>query len=84
MTDHDDRGRVSEADDPLLARLAEQVTRRLQAGERVDADDYIDRYPARAGSIRGLLSVLHELAALGRSIAGRRQARPEGDTKGRP
>jgi hypothetical protein len=67
-----DAGHESEVEDPLLASLAEQITCRLQAGDPVDADDYAGRYPARGGSIRGLLSVLGDLAALGRSMARRR------------
>ena len=67
-----DGGHESEAEDPVLAGMAEQVTRRLQSGDPVDADDYVGRYPARAGSIRGLLSVLDDLTALGRSMARRR------------
>jgi hypothetical protein len=67
-----DAGRESEAEDPILAGLAEQVTRRLQSGDPVDVDDYVGRYPARAGSIRRLLSVLDDLTALGRSMARRR------------
>ena len=71
MTDPE-AGHESEAEDPILAGLAEQVTRRLQSGDPVDVDDYVGRYPARAGSIRGLFSVLHDLTALGRSMARRR------------
>lgn len=67
-----DAGHESEAEDPVLARLAEQVTRRLQSGDRVDAEDYVGRYPSRAGSIRRLVSVLDNLTALGRSMALRR------------
>jgi hypothetical protein len=84
MIDREDVDRTSEAEDPVLAGLAEQVTCRLQSGELVDADDYIDRFPARAGSIRGLLSVLHDLTALGRSMARLRPLRSEDDGNGPP
>jgi hypothetical protein len=71
MTDPE-AGHESEAEDPILAGMAEQATRRLQSGDPVDVDDYVGRYPARAGSIRRLLSVLDDLTALGRSMARRR------------
>ena len=67
-----DLSRELEVDDPDLARLAEQVTRRLQSGDLVDADDYANQDPARAGWIRELLSVLDDLTALGRAMARRR------------
>ena len=69
MTDPDECDRASEADDPALARLAEQVTCRLQAGDEVVDDEYVRQYPARAGSIRGLLYVLNDLTALGRLMS---------------
>jgi hypothetical protein len=83
MTDHDDHASDCGAVDPVLAGLTEQVTRRLQSGEAVDADDYADQYPAWAGPLRGLLPTLHGLAALGRSVARRRAHRPDRDGDGR-
>jgi serine/threonine-protein kinase len=83
VTDHDDNASGCGAVDPVLAGLAEQVTRRLQSGEVVDPDDYADQYPSWAGPLRGLLPTLHSLAALGRSVARRRIHRPERDVDGR-
>jgi serine/threonine-protein kinase len=54
--------------DPELAELAEEITRRLQAGDAVDLDDYGARYPEWAGPIRRLMPVLREMAELGRSV----------------
>jgi serine/threonine-protein kinase len=56
--------------DPALADLAEEVTRRLQAGEAFDPDDYEARHPQWAGQIRRLLPILEEMAELARSVAG--------------
>jgi serine/threonine-protein kinase len=84
MTDHDDSASDCGAVDPVLAGLAEHVTRRLQSGEAVDADDYAARYPAWAGPLRGLLPTLYGLAALGRSVARRRAHRAEPDRDARP
>jgi hypothetical protein len=50
---------------PELAALTEQITRRLQAGERVLAEDYIARYPAWAESIRRLFPAVRDLVRLG-------------------
>jgi hypothetical protein len=62
-------------DDTAPARLAEQITRRLQAGELVDPDDCARQNPAWADSIRGLLPTLNDLTELGRSLARRRRRR---------
>ena len=58
-----------------LAELSEQITRRLQAGDPVEADDFLDRYPSCSAPIRGLLPTLRELAELGRSVSRGRRAR---------
>jgi hypothetical protein len=52
---------------PTLAKLIELLTRRLQSGEKVDADEFVELYPARAHSIRMLLPTLFDLAELRRS-----------------
>lgn len=55
--------------DPALARLAEAMTRRLQAGEACDVEALDGLDPAQAGPIRDLLPTLHDLAELGRRRA---------------
>jgi hypothetical protein len=74
MTDRDDNASDYGAVDPVLAGLAELVTRRLQSGEAVDPDDVAAQYPAWAGPLRGLLPTLQSLAALGRSVTRRRES----------
>lgn len=58
---------------PELAELAEEITRRLQAGEAVDFDDYAVRYAEWASSIRHLMPILREMAELGRSVVAGKQ-----------
>jgi serine/threonine-protein kinase len=53
--------------DAILAEIAEELTRRLQAGERLDLEPYLARYPDRADTIRQLLPALERLADLGGS-----------------
>jgi hypothetical protein len=53
--------------DQTLADLTEQISFRLQAGERVHAEDYARRYPAYASLIRWLLPALRILVAFGRA-----------------
>jgi hypothetical protein len=65
-------GHEGDTVDPVLAKLVEQITCRLQSGERVDSDIVAGHYPAQAGSICELLSVLTDLTALGRITTGRR------------
>jgi eukaryotic-like serine/threonine-protein kinase len=68
--------RSSGALDPGLAELAEEITRRLQAGDVVDPEDYAARHPEWAGSIRRLMPILREMADLGRSVVGAGDERP--------
>ena len=68
--------RSSGALDPELAELAEEITRRLQAGDVVDPEDYAARHPEWAGSIRRLMPILREMADLGRSVVGAGDERP--------
>lgn len=72
-----DAHHMPDADDPVLADLAERITCRLQSGDSVEADHYIGQYPARAGVIRGLVALLDDLTALGRSMAHRRARNPD-------
>lgn len=60
--------------DPLLMELAEEITCRLQAGERVDIEEYAGRHPEWADSLRRLEPVLRGMAEMGRSFAGVREA----------
>jgi serine/threonine protein kinase len=60
--------------DPALAELAEEITRRLQAGEAVDLNDYAARYPEWIGAIRRLLPVLREMADLARCVGDEAEA----------
>ena len=78
MTDFGANDPASDEGSPL-AELSEQITRRLQAGDPVEADDFLDRYPSCSAPIRGLLPTLRELAELGRSISRDRRARRFGD-----
>jgi hypothetical protein len=56
--------------DPELAELAERLASRIQAGERVDVEDYVRRYPEWAKTIQKLMPAIHDLTALGRLLAG--------------
>jgi eukaryotic-like serine/threonine-protein kinase len=51
----------------ILAEVAEELTRQLQAGVAVDVEAYVARHPEHAGPIRHLLPALERLADLGRS-----------------
>jgi serine/threonine-protein kinase len=64
----DDLSRMDVDPDPALAELAEEMTRRLQSGERVDVEDYVARYPDWAGQIRRLVPVLRGMVEIGRSV----------------
>lgn len=52
--------------DPALAELAEEITRRLQSGEAVEADAFATLHPELADPIRELLPTMHDLMELGR------------------
>ena len=56
--------------DPKLAKLAAWLARRIQAGEQVDVDDYVRRYPKWAKTIQKLLPAIRDLTALGRALPG--------------
>ena len=55
-------------EDPELAALSEEITRRLERGEIVDLNEYQRAYPYLAAPIRGLIPTLHTLVMLGRAI----------------
>src|SRR6202034_3042907 len=62
VSEHDDDGeQITWETDPGLARLAEQITRRILAGEVVLAEDYIERYPQWAESLCELFPALRVL-----------------------
>jgi serine/threonine protein kinase len=58
------------APDQALGRLIEEVTVKLQAGEAVDVEAYIRRYPEHAEPLRRLLPPLRLLADLGHAPVG--------------
>ncbi len=60
--------------DVVLAELAEEFTNRVQAGEPVDVESYVQRYPEQAERLRRLLPALALLDDLGRSVS----ASPDG------
>jgi hypothetical protein len=67
------------ADEDLeLAALTEEITRRLERGEIVDANEYQQAHPGLAAPIRGLIPMLHTLVELGRA------AHPVPGTNGHP
>jgi serine/threonine-protein kinase len=63
----------SEEDDGVLADLVAEITDRLHAGERVDVDEYLDRYPERAERLRRLLPALEVLDGMSASTPAERQ-----------
>ena len=63
---------VLDADDPILAELADVLANRLVAGIPIDTADYAQIYPDLAHSIRKLVPTMQELIAVGRLSAPRR------------
>jgi hypothetical protein len=61
-----------EGADPELAELALSLAIRIQAGERVDVEDYVRQHPEWAKTIQELMPAIHDLSALGRVLAGDR------------
>jgi serine/threonine protein kinase/Flp pilus assembly protein TadD len=55
--------------DPVLGRLIDVLTARLQAGEAVDAEAVAREHPEYAAELRGLLPALAALGELSRSAA---------------
>lgn len=61
-----------ESDDPeiiSLAQLTEEVTRRLESGESVNAAECLTTTAADTGPIRELLPTLQAMVSLGEQIA---------------
>ena len=52
---------------PALARLIDELTARLQAGEVIDADALAGEHPEYAAELRELLPALRAMADLSRS-----------------
>jgi serine/threonine protein kinase/tetratricopeptide (TPR) repeat protein len=55
----------SQPADPEFERLIEQITARLQDGERIDLEQLADEHPAYADEVRDLLPALEMLARIG-------------------
>src|SRR5262249_47758592 len=55
--------------DALLADLFEEIANKLQAGQPVDLEAYVQKYPEHGEQLRRLLPAMHMLADLGRSAA---------------
>ncbi len=53
----------------VLGLLIEELTAKLQAGEPVDVELYVQEHPEHAERLRELVPALHMLADLGRSAA---------------
>ena len=70
--------------DPVLAKLTEQITRKLQAGEVVEFEDYARRYPRWAGPIRRLLPTLLQLSELDHATEPTRGERPSHESPAPP
>ena len=67
MTDREEGETADGGEDRPLARLAEQITRRLQSGDPVDVWEILDRHPAHTDQILALIPTLRELTQLGRA-----------------
>ena len=60
-----DRSDSSERSDPALDNILEELTERIQIGDPIKMDNYVDRYPEFAEQIRRLVPALAVLAELG-------------------
>jgi serine/threonine-protein kinase len=60
---------ITKGSDPVLDDVIEEVANRLQAGEPVDAEAILARYPERADSIRRLLPAIEVMAEFGVSAS---------------
>jgi serine/threonine protein kinase len=65
--------------EPGLATLLEAVTRRIEVGEAVDAEQLAMEYPAWANSIRGLVPTIQGLARAGKGSGGEASGQPPGN-----
>jgi hypothetical protein len=89
MIDHDELVLAGNDPDPILLELTDQITERLQAGEPVDAADYVEHYPQWAGAIGKLLPTMNELVDYGRAVdrgrrRGKHQVNPNDATDHKP
>src|SRR5260370_40768711 len=62
--------------DQALGVLVEELTARIQAGQPIDVQGYVEAHPEHAERLRQLLPALHRLADLGRSASGAPSALP--------
>ena len=74
MTEQSDTQGQGAETNPRLAELTDEITRRLQAGEVIDAEAYAALHPDCAGTIRELLPTMHQLIELGRTVAHESQS----------
>ena len=70
---------VTSSYDPILDDVIEDLANQIQAGEPVDAEAILARYPERADSLRRLLPAIEVMAEFGVSASrlagqGRRAA----------
>jgi hypothetical protein len=68
MTDRNEPPTPATGEEPVLAALTEQITRRLEQGEIVDFNQYQQAHPGLAAPIRDLIPMLSRLVELGRVI----------------
>ena len=69
--------------DELLFDLMEHLTQQMQAGEAVEVEAYVQKYPQYSAQLRKMSSTLQALADLGRFSADAtspHQARPDDET----
>ena len=65
--------------DQVLDQLVAEITDKVQAGDAVDLDDFIQDYPEHADQMKRLLPSIQALAALGLSGSNSGLAAPAGD-----
>jgi len=58
---------ISNEDDPIVAGYLEDLTRKVQAGDRIDLEDYLGKYPKHAERLRKLWPAIRMMAELGRT-----------------
>ena len=62
--------------DHVFAELVEELAEKLEAGEPVELDVYVGRYPGYADQLGRLLPAMQAMAALGSSCSSRGNRRP--------
>ena len=60
---------ASIGNDPVLVELFEELTNRLQAGETIDLESYVRKYPDQKQTLESFLPAIEVLVGLGRSAA---------------